>query len=163
MQGLPPHRDHRLAYSFIFYVAALLFFGVGAITTLGLKWYAGLVKPLWTPPDLMVALIWILLFITTALSVSLFWSASLHRERKFALTLGLYAANSLLVLLWNYLFFGLNRLDLAWWSAIAVGASIVLLMLHLWRNHRAAALLLLPYLAWMVFALAFTHTLLVLN
>jgi tryptophan-rich sensory protein len=55
-------------------------------------------------------------------------------------------------MLWSLLFFFLQRPD---WGLIEVPflwASILLMIIHLWSYARKAALLLLPYLAWVLFA-----------
>lgn len=156
-------KDIVLVRSLIFYVATLLFFGVGAITTIGLEWYAGLMTPAWTPPELLVAFIWGALFLLTAYSIAIFWEKSSTDESSFKSVLSLYLANAALILLWNYLFFGVHQLAVAFYVALAVGASVVLLMARLWKNSRTSALLLIPYFAWMVFALFFTYSVLTLN
>jgi benzodiazapine receptor len=155
--------DTTLARSFIGYVVTLLFFSIGAITTLGLNWYSSLILPAWTPPELLIAFVWIILFSCLGLSVSIFWETSTRNEASFAAVISLYMTNAMLVLLWNYLFFGVHNLGIAFGSAIAVGASIGVLMMKLWKESRTASLLLTPYLLWMVFALYFTYSVLILN
>lgn len=157
------NNDQKLERSFIFYVAALLFFAVGGITTIGLPWYETLTIPSWTPPELLVAFIWGALFLCTAISVSLFWEKSNRSEASFKSIIGMYMANALLLLLWNYLFFGMHRLDVAFWVAVVVGVSVLVIMARLWKEARTSALLLLPYLAWMLYALFLTYEVLVLN
>lgn len=156
-----PHSS--LARPFIFYVATLLFFAVGGMTSIGMRWYATLATPSWTPPDLLVATIWCVLFLCSAFSVSLFWEAREQNADAFKATLALYMGNALLVLLWNFLFFGVHELFAAFWVAIAVGGTVLALVLTLWNQVRAAALLLLPYLAWMLFALVLTYAVMTLN
>ncbi|KND47139.1 MAG: Tryptophan-rich sensory protein [Parcubacteria bacterium C7867-004] len=153
----------RFARSFILYVATLLFFGVGAITTLGIDWYATLRLPSWAPPELVVALIWFVLFLCTAFSVIRFWEHSKRDEISFRSVIYLYVLNSFLVLLWNYLFFGVHELGFAFAAAVAVGVSVAILIFRLWREARTSALLLVPYLAWMLFALLYTYTVMSLN
>ncbi|KND50469.1 MAG: tryptophan-rich sensory protein [Parcubacteria bacterium C7867-007] len=155
--------DTKLTRSFTGYVATLLFFGVGAITTIGMEWYDGLVLPAWTPPELLVALIWFVLFVLTACSVAVFWERSKRNERSFASILVLYMENAMLVLLWNYVFFGLHNLSIAFGVAILIGALVVIIMAKVWNEVRLAALLLIPYLLWMLVALALTYQIMLLN
>jgi len=157
------NNETKLERSFIFYVATLLFFGVGAITTIGLDWYAALSLPWWTPPELFVAAVWFVLFLCTAFSASIFWEQSKKGGASSRSIVSLYVLNSFLVLLWSYLFFGVHELGLAFGAASAVGLSVVVLMIRLWAGFRNAALLLLPYLGWMLFALAYTYTVMVMN
>lgn len=155
--------ETHLARPFIFYVATLLFFGVGGITSIGLNWYAGLTVPSWTPPDLLVALIWGALFLCSAFSVSMFWEKSVRNDASFTSVISLYMANAMLILLWNYLFFGIHNLVAAFWVAIFVGASVLVLILRIWKEARTSALLLIPYLAWMSFAIYLTYLVMILN
>lgn len=157
-------RNDRLVRYFIYYVATLLFFGVGAITTVGLPWYDTLTLPSWTPPENLVALAWGILFMLTAVSAVRFMEAiGENRTRKDRRTIFLYMGNALLVLLWNYLFFGIHHLGAALVAASLVGVSAAMLMNRVRERSMAAANLLLPYLAWMLFALYFSYTVSVLN
>lgn len=65
--------DTRLANYTIAYVATLLFFSVGGITTLGFDWYLALTLPVWMPPNIFVASVWGVLFFFTAWSACLAW------------------------------------------------------------------------------------------
>jgi len=128
-----------------------------------MEWYDGLVLPAWTPPELLVALIWFVLFVLTACSVAVFWERSKRNERSFASILVLYMENAMLVLLWNYVFFGLHNLSIAFGVAILIGALVVIIMAKVWNEVRLAALLLIPYLLWMLVALALTYQIMLLN
>lgn len=154
--------DTRLARYFIFYVATLLFFGVDAITTLGLDWYGTLMLPSFTPPELLAASAWGVLFLATALSMAAFWEAEENHTR-LRFVSALYAGNAALVLLWNYLFFGVHLLEEALAAAVLVGLSALGIVLFVQKTSRTAAWLLTPYLAWMVFAVCFNYAVAVLN
>lgn len=159
------YNHSRLPRYFIYYITTLLFFAVGAITTLGLPWYDTLVLPAWTPSDMLVALLWCVLFVCTAMSLVNFWEKAVRRgwNTKERLTVYLYAGNALLILLWNYAFFGLHLLGLSLIAATLVGLSAVALMARTWRNSQIASLLLLPYILWMMFAVYFNYVVGLLN
>jgi translocator protein len=153
---------NRLANFAILYTALLLFLAVGAITTLGLEWYAGLTVPAWTPPQLLIAVIWCVLFLFAALSACRYWNRTPELAQR-RLTLDLYMGNAFLVLLWNYLFFGTHALFPAAWAAAAVLIAAVLLV---WRTSRvsgSAAWLLAPYVLWVTFATALTYVIATMN
>lgn len=159
------HDHSRLPRYFIYYITTLLFFAVGAITTLGLPWYDTLLLPKWTPSDEVVALLWCVLFVCTAVSLVNFWERAMRRgwsasERR---TVYLYAGNALLILLWNYAFFGLHLLGFSLLTATLVGVSAAALMARTWRNSQTASLLLLPYMLWMIFAVYFNYVVGLLN
>lgn len=154
--------DKRLSQSAIFYVAILLFFSIGAITTGGLGWYRSLNLPAWTPGQLLVGVIWLCLFLCMAASMSLFWGNTAGTDRVRPIFF-LYLGSAGLVLLWNYLFFGAHQLTAAFIAAVLVGASLVVLTASLWKLHRASALLLGPFLIWMMVALVLNYQIMLLN
>src|SRR3989344_3665618 len=127
------HADKRLSQMAIFYVAILLFFSVGAISTAGLDW-----------------------------STSLFWGNATGTDRTRTIFF-LYSGSAGLVLLWNYLFFGANELTAAFIAAILVAVSLLVLTASLWKVHRSSALFLGPFLIWMAFALVFSYQVMMLN
>jgi tryptophan-rich sensory protein len=152
----------RLADYFIFYVSLLLFFAVGAITTLGLEWYGILLLPVWAPSTFLAALIWCLLFVLTALSAVQVWNHE-PRDASFAVTIGLYMGNGLLVLFWNYLFFGKHALFLSLMLSLLVLISVLVLIVRVRPLLKSAALLLVPYFLWMLFAATLMYQVLRLN
>ncbi|MBU6323320.1 MAG: tryptophan-rich sensory protein [Patescibacteria group bacterium] len=154
--------DTKLANYFIVYVTTLLFFGVGAITTLGLPWYGTLVLPAFMPATPLVAVIWCALFILAAWSACLFWDKKPH-DARFEATSALFMGNALLVLFWNYAFFGLHQLVLAFWVSVFIALSVAALIARLRSLLRTAAWLLAPYLAWVAFAAYLTYAIWTLN
>src|SRR4029079_16122688 len=64
---------------------------------------------------------------------------------------------------WSPTFFALHRVSLALAMIAAMIALTVALILLLFRVRRLAALLLLPYLAWLGFATALNFEILLLN
>ena len=122
----------------------------GLNTQLG-QWYFGLDKPAWQPPDWLFGPAWTLIFAMAALAGVLYWQRQGRRESRLQV-LGAFALNAFLNTLWSLLFFRLERPD---WALAEVGflwLSIILLIALLGRTSRAAAWLLLPYLAWVSFA-----------
>ncbi len=122
----------------------------GALTDIG-PWYLALKQPDWKPPDLWFGPIWTTLFTLAAISGWLAWHAAQwpHHRRRVVL---LFAINAVFNVGWSALFFALKRPD---WAMVEWGflwASIVLLIVGLWRVSRPAALLNLPYLAWVSLA-----------
>ncbi|MDB5245256.1 MAG: TspO protein [Parcubacteria group bacterium] len=146
----------------IFYVATLVFFSIGAITSLNIGWYRSIILPAFMPPEVAIAVIWGILIFLAVLSLSLFWDVH-SKDRKFHTTIALYSANAIVILVWNYVFFGLHDLGLASLASVIVGMSVLSIILHIWRISRSSALLLTPYLAWVAFAMYLNHTLALLN
>jgi len=122
----------------------------GALTDLG-PWYQALKQPDWKPPDAAFGVIWSTIFTLGAFSGWLAWrQAPLLRER--LVVLAVFLINLCLNVLWSWLFFVQHRPD---WSLVELyflWASIVAMMLVSWRHSRLAAVLLVPYLAWVTTA-----------
>lgn len=66
--------------------------------------------------------------------------------------LGAFLVQLALNTLWTPLFFGLHRPDLALAEIMLLWVAIAWTIAAFWRVHRFAAVLLLPYLAWVSFA-----------
>jgi tryptophan-rich sensory protein len=122
----------------------------GALTDLG-PWYQALKQPDWKPPDAAFGVIWSTIFTLGAFSGWLAWrQAPLLRER--LVVLAVFLINLCLNVLWSWLFFVQHRPD---WSLVELyflWASIVAMMVVCWRHSRLAAVLLVPYLAWVTAA-----------
>ncbi len=124
----------------------------GAGTAAGVRtWYPSLDRPSWRPPDEAFGPVWTALYAGNAVSAWLVWRAG-PRESRPALTL--YGGQLALNAAWPLLFFGLKRPGLALVEIALLWVAIVATVATFARRHRVAALLLVPYLAWVTFAMA---------
>lgn len=136
--------------------------GIGAVASAQAPaFYAQLAQPRWAPPASVFGPVWTVLYALMAVAAWLVGRESPQPARRRALALfGVQlAANAL----WSWLFF-------AWHLGAWALADIVLLWLlvaatlvQFWRLHALAGALLLPYLAWISFALALNLALWRLN
>jgi tryptophan-rich sensory protein len=115
-------------------------------------WYAGLAKPSWTPPGVLFAPVWTVLYGLMAVAGWLVWKAGATARTRAALAL--FAAQLVLNTAWSWLFFGLERTDLALLCIVLLWAAILATTLGFRRVRPLAAALLLPYLLWVSFAAA---------
>ena len=116
------------------------------------EWYERLRKPSWRPPNRVFAPVWTVLYLMIAVAGWLVW-----RDAGFAnagLPLAAYALQLILNGAWTPLFFGLHRPDLGFVDIVLVWLSIVATIVLFYPIHVVAALLLMPYLAWVTFAAA---------
>jgi benzodiazapine receptor len=153
--------DHRLANAFIMYVAVAFFFTVGGLTTTQLGWLHALHLPSWMPVDDFVAAAWLVLFLCVAGSMSLFWNRAVH-DKAFHYSIALYSGNALFVILWNFVFFGLHNLPGSIWVACLLVITNTVLAIRV-RKVFNAAVLLVPFILWLVFAIFVTQQIIVLN
>jgi tryptophan-rich sensory protein len=110
-------------------------------------WYPALAKPAWTPPAWLFGPVWTLLYPMLAVAGWLAWREGRSRGGTlvYLLQLTLNAA-------WPWIFFGERRVDLALACVVALFLAILATIVAFWRVHRGAAVLLLPYVAWVGFA-----------
>lgn len=124
-------------------------------------WYAALAKPGFNPPDWIFAPVWTLLYGLMAVAAWLVWK--LPRTQLRAVSLAAFWWQLLLNFLWTPTFFHYHRLlpafivILALWFAIAGTLSLF------WQQRQLAAFLLVPYLAWVSFALVLNFAIWRLN
>ncbi len=113
-------------------------------------WYAALEKPGFTPPDWVFAPVWTVIYLLMAVAAWLIW---LRRDRPGAQTaLGLYAIQLVLNGAWSWLFFGQHRVGLAMLDITVLLLVLAACVLTFRLVHRAASVLMAPYLAWVGFA-----------
>ncbi|WP_291079204.1 TspO/MBR family protein [Hyphomonas sp.] len=114
-------------------------------------WYAALHKPFLTPPDILFALVWPILFVLMAAGAMLVLERAGSFERAIS-PLGLYYTMLAFNAGWSLAFFGLQDVSLALGILVALWLLIIAMMQDFWRYSHLAALLQLPYLAWISFA-----------
>jgi len=144
-------RSNRLLPVLVAAGTAILVASVGATMTDIGPWYQGLAKPSWQPPDWLFGPAWTLIFALAALSAVTAWREAPDQPSREWMV-GLFAVNGVLNILWSALFFRLRRPDWALVEVVFLWLSVLALILVLRRYSRTAALLLVPYLAWVSFA-----------
>jgi tryptophan-rich sensory protein len=135
---------------------------VGSTITVLDSWYYSLQQPAWAPPDYMFGVIWTAVFSMIAIAGVLTWRTAPTR-RDIEIALGLYAFNGFLNLAWSFIFFRMQRPDLAFYELIVLWLSILALILFCGRFSRGAALLLVPYLIWVTIAGVLNYQVVQLN
>jgi tryptophan-rich sensory protein len=134
----------------------LLVTGTGAIGAIAsanaAQFYATLNQPSWAPPSRVFGPVWTLLYAMMGVAAWLVW-----RERSWARArhaLGLFVLQLAVNALWSWLFFAWKLgawafVDILVLIALVAGTTVLFA-----RIRRAAAWLLAPYLAWILFAAA---------
>jgi benzodiazapine receptor len=136
-------------------VALLVPLGVGALgsipTAMAIPtWYRSLQKPDWNPPDAVFAPVWTTLYALMGIALVLVrrqgsGSATDRAQAIFGMQLALNLA-------WSFVFFGARDLRGALVVIGLLWVAILATVAQFWRVRRSAALLLVPYLAWVSFA-----------
>ncbi len=126
--------------------------------TLPGAWYASLVKPVFNPPNWIFGPVWTILYIMIAVAGWRLWES--HRS---STAMKIWWVALLLNFIWSPTFFGMQQLDLALVIILAMLASIFAFIFHASKTDRIAALLFVPYAAWVSFATLLNSSLLYLN
>jgi len=150
-----PVRDARpwlVLIGFLAATAAVAAIG-GLATAPGVDgWYAEAERPAYSPPNAVFGPVWTLLYAAMAVAAWLVWRADHTPARRRAL--GLWWAQLAVNLAWTPVFFAAEWL----WAGLAVIVTldvlVALTVVTAWRVSRPAALLLAPYLAWVLYATA---------
>ena len=126
------------------------------------SWYAGLRKPAFAPPNCVFAPVWTTLYLLMGISLFMVWDVGLEK-RAVKKSIVIFGVQLLLNILWSYLFFGLRSLLMGFIEIVVMWLMILLTMLSFFKISRKAALLLVPYLAWVGIASYLNYLILVLN
>lgn len=125
-------------------------------------WYAGLVKPSFTPPNWLFGPAWTLLYVLMA--YALWRILSLPREtpgRTAAITA--FFVQLALNGLWSWAFFAAHSPIAGLMVIVALVVAVIVTIRLFWPLDRVAGALLLPYLAWICFATALNGAIWQLN
>jgi tryptophan-rich sensory protein len=155
-------------------VAVNLIGAVGVpFTATGSAWFAGLDLPAYYPPSWAFGVVWPILYALIGAAAALVYlggrdetrqadgSARLARDARIALAL--FAVQLVVNVAWSPVFWGLERADL---GLVVLGLLLPLVVataVAFARVDSRAALMLVPYLAWVCFATALNYGIWALN
>ena len=151
---------HSLIILFGFVAACFVTAFTGSLFRPG-DWYERLAKPSWRPPNRLFAPVWTVLYFMIAISGWLVWRKAGFADA--ALPLVAYSVQLILNAAWSPIFFGLHRPDLGFFDISLLWLSIATTIVLFYPIHLTAALLLVPYLAWVTFATALNFAIWRLN
>ncbi len=127
----------------------------------GNPWFDALVKPEAMPPGWVFGAVWTVLYIWLGLALAMIIHARGAEGRGRALAA--FILQLLLNYAWSPVFFALHEVETALTliaAMIVIAAAATVLMA---RVRKAAALLMLPYLAWLCFAAYLNYQIVILN
>ena len=125
------------------------------------SWYASLLKPAWIVPDHWFALVSTILYVLMGTAVWLVSRERYHARRATAFTA--YGVQLVLNALWAPLFFAERNLGAGLFDSVALWLATLWTVREFFAVRASAALLLLPYFAWVSYAMALNFTLWRLN
>lgn len=149
----PKKAQRRPLYGFL-----LATLGVGALSSLFTTsqipvWYAGLNHPGIAPPNWVFAPVWTTLYIVMAIAAWRVWKVTGLRSAAMAA----FAIQLALNFAWSAIFFGLHQIGGALAEILVLDLAILVTVILFFRRDWLAGLLMLPYLAWVLFATLLTY------
>ena len=164
---LPDRRDALLIVAAA--VAVNLIGAVGVpFTATESAWFAELALPAYYPPGWAFGVVWPILYALLGAAAALVYlrgrdarDARIARDVRTAL--GLFAVQLGVNVAWSPVFWGLERPDLGLAVLVALLPLVAATIAAFDRVDRRAALLLVPYLAWVCFATALNYGIWALN
>ena len=113
-------------------------------------WFAALEKPATFPPPATFGIVWSVLYAMMGVALALVCAAWGARFRTPAIIA--FVVQLLINLAWSPVFFGEHQISTALAIILALDVAVIVTIALFWRVRRLAAVLLLPYLAWILFA-----------
>ena len=124
-------------------------------------WFAMLDKPATYPPPATFGIVWSILYVMIGLAAAVVASALGANGR--GLALGVFAVQLVLNLVWSPLFFAYHQITGALILLAVLDVMVIITVVLFFRVRKLAGLLLVPYLAWVLFATLLNWQLLQLN
>ena len=146
---------------FLVPLIVLLGFTAGRLGGPDTVWFQSLTKPAIFPPPMWFGIVWSVLYVMIGFAAALVASAWGAYGRGVALIL--FALHFLGNLAWTYVFFGLQDMTGGLYVLIYTALSLLVVIAAFWRVRRRAGVMLLPYLAWVMFASVLNYQFIVEN
>jgi tryptophan-rich sensory protein len=127
----------------------------------GNGWFDALQKPSFMPPGWAFGIVWPILYALIGIALAMVLAEPPSPRRKLALIL--FFVQLALNFAWSPIFFGAHDISLANIVIFAIAALAAAAAGQFLRIRRAAGLLMIPYLAWLVFAATLNSTIGALN
>ena len=124
------------------------------------EFYNSLVKPPFAPPGWLFSVTWIVLYLLMSVSAFLIYDSD---NRKKCSALKIYFAQLFVNFLWSPVFFRFKSLIGAAAIVTVLVIMIGIMIRRFYPISKTAALLIIPYLAWTIFAAYLTYGFLFLN
>jgi len=127
----------------------------------GNGWFDALRKPMFMPPGWTFGVVWPLLYALMGVALAMVLVDRTSDRRRFALIL--FFIQLALNLAWSPIFFAAHDITLAKWIIFVMAVCAAGAAGQFLRIRKAAGLLMVPYLAWLVFAAVLNVTIEALN
>jgi tryptophan-rich sensory protein len=127
----------------------------------GNDWFAALQKPFFMPPGWAFGVVWPVLYALLGISLAMILDEPPSERRRLALIL--FFLQLALNFAWSPIFFAAHDVALAKWVIFIMAAVAAAAARQFLKLRKTAGLLMIPYLAWLVFAATLNATIEALN
>jgi tryptophan-rich sensory protein len=124
-------------------------------------WYASLNKPWFSPPNVVFAPVWTILYILMGVALFLIWRSPRNRTRDRGIAL--FAAQLAVNIAWTLAFFGLQNTLYGVLTIVPLWILIAATICQFYKVDKWASYLLVPYLVWVSIATALNASVYLLN
>ena len=114
------------------------------------NWFADLQKPSFMPPGWIFGVVWPILYALLGIALAMILAEPPSDRRRVALIL--FFVQLALNFAWSPIFFAGHDIVLAKWVIFVMAALAAAAARQFLKLRKAAGLLMIPYLAWLVFA-----------
>ena len=136
----------------VFLAIPLVVGGLSALLTMrSMEYFELLEKPPLSPPGWLFPIVWTALFILMGISSYLVVESAVEAGVKVN-TLKIYFLQLAFNFLWSIFFFNLELYAFSFIWLLTLLFLIALTTVRFWRIDKRAGLLMLPYIAWVIFA-----------
>ena len=125
-------------------------------------WYITLEKPFFAPPNWIFGPVWIILYYLMGVSLYIVWKDELKSKTRNVFFV-VFAIQLILNALWSLLFFGLRSPLLGLIDILILDVMLVVTIFYAKRVSKYAAMLLIPYMVWIIIASVLNYAIMVLN
>ncbi len=153
-------RDFLALAAFVLVCLAAGWIGSIATTPAIPTWYAGLTKPPFNPPNAVFPIVWTILYVLMGVAAWRVWRTGLPEGRTALLPFFIQLA---LNVLWSFAFFGAESPAFGLLVIALLWIAIAWTIAAFRPVDGPAALLLVPYLAWVSFAAVLNAAIWALN
>ncbi|WP_120078110.1 TspO/MBR family protein [Aurantiacibacter odishensis] len=113
-------------------------------------WFQSLEKPALFPPPATFGIVWTVLYIMMGLAFAMVCAAWGSRLRRWAIIA--FIVQLAINLAWSPTFFAARQIEQALWVIVALDVALIGTVVLFFKVRKWAGVLLLPYLAWALFA-----------
>lgn len=113
-------------------------------------WYDGLVKSPLNPPDFVFPIVWGFLYVL--LAVIGWYLYGQRNKARGNVIFNFYAAQMLMNWLWTPLFFQWHLIELSFFWIIGIIFILIITIFQCAKQFKLTAVLLAPYLIWLIYA-----------